>query len=200
MTAERSRGGFPRMPIFAYAEMRLHENPAGLLGDQREPPQTPAHPLFPASPGGGREGVANGRRGEAATAVTDRPISPPTGTWGEIETEPTPAGVKRPTIRRRIGGRRDGRMPGATFARRRPHQRAEGGRRPSRSDRSEAEPESARRRSRGAKRGIQGGVVAIGRKWPWEAIRLLQVGEQGRNRVRCPGGHLRGRAAYSSTG
>jgi hypothetical protein len=116
----------------------------------------PFSPFLPRTPTGGGGGNQTGKRGEAATASANRPVFPPTESWGKTEPEQTTAGAKRPTIRRRIGGRHDGRMPAGRSPVADLHQRAGGRRRRSRRDGSEADPESTRPApAGGARRGIQ---------------------------------------------
>ena len=111
-------------------------------------PKTPRYlsPLTPPHP-------RRGRRGRHAIAAkplplkANRPFLPPREFGGRNEPEQTAAARSEHSTRRRIGKRCASMDAGAPLARRRLlHQGAGGGRRPSRSDRSEAEPVRARRR------------------------------------------------------
>lgn len=120
----------------------------------------PFSPSLPRTPAGGGGGNQTGKRGVAATASANRPVFPPTESWGKTEPEQTAAGAKRPTIRRRISGRHDGRMPACRSPVADLHQRAGGRRSRSRRDGSEADPES----TRPAKPGCQRGHAGVGPK------------------------------------
>jgi hypothetical protein len=123
-------------------------------GDQLERFPTPANPslLLPPYPRRGRKGEQTQTRRSRISSQQTGHFCPPKAIRGRNEPEQTAAGAKRPVHQatdRRAACQHDA---GGPFARRRPHQRAEGGRQAvAAGDRSEAEPESPRRRSRGVR-------------------------------------------------
>jgi hypothetical protein len=130
--------------------LRAFERPTGAICEKTRHLSPLTLPV-PRRGGGGKT-----QRGEAASAQSHRPFLPPTVfLGGRNEPEQTAAGAQRPTIRRRIGIPHASMDAGGQNARRRfLHQRAGRGRRPSRSDRSEAEPVSTRCRVAAGARSI----------------------------------------------
>ena len=123
-----------------------------LSSDQRERSTNPREPPFPflPVPPAGAEG------GQPADAAMPLPLSqtgqfhPPQNFGVKLSRNKQRAGAKRPTTRRRIGGRHDGRMPACRSPVADRISGREGGEAGRGSDGSEADPGSTRRRSRDA--------------------------------------------------
>ena len=124
----------PEMPALWHC--RPFERPTGAIPKNTANPPFPFLPVPPA----GAEG------GQPADAAKPLPLSqtgqfhPPRNFGWKLSRNKQRAGAKRPTIRRRIGGRHDGKDAGVPFARRRLHQRAGGRRSRSRQRRERSEP------------------------------------------------------------